>query len=156
MAFGQMQMFLAVSQALFHAWLASAQCTPHNSLAFRSPVTSATGLKAVPIFGNLTTPRGIAFDSQENLLVIERGLGVSAFSDKETECDGWFRSVIVQNANLTQGIQVDPAGEWLYVSTSGEVLRFPYNASEREVTGQPEVIVQGIPPDGGQLFKEYA
>ena len=128
---------------------ASAQCTPHNTLTFRSPVTAAAGLAATPIFANLTTPRGIAFDGHQNLLVVERGLGVTAFTENEPGCDGWFRSVVVQNANFTQGIQVDAAGGWLYVSTSGEVLKFAYDATSRQVHGTPQVIVNGIPPDGG-------
>lgn len=130
--------------------LVSAQCTPHNSLAFRSPVTPAPGLSATPIFANLTTPRGIAFDAQQNLLVIERGLGVTAFTDKQPGCDGWFRSVVLPNAALTQGIQVDGGRGLLYVSTSGEVLRYQYNSTTRTVSGEAEVIVNNIPPDGGE------
>ncbi|KIP11741.1 hypothetical protein PHLGIDRAFT_114316 [Phlebiopsis gigantea 11061_1 CR5-6] len=126
----------------------SAQCTPHNTLTFRSPVTTSAGLTATPIFANLTTPRGIAFDGYQNLLAVERGLGVTAFTENEPGCDGWFRSVVVQSANFTQGIQVDSAGGWLYVSTSGEVLRFAYDATSRQVCGTAQVIVNGIPPDG--------
>ena len=147
--------FLAIVQVVFYATLATAQCTPHNSLVFLSPVTTAPKLIATPIFADLTTPRGITFDTQQNLLVIERGLGVTAFTDKEAGCDGWFRSVVIQNINLTQGIQIDPTGQWLYVSTSGEVLRFAYDASQRTVSGQPEVIISGIPPDGGQSANFY-
>ena len=77
-------------------------------------------------------------------------LGVTAFTDKEPGCNGWFRSVVIENADLTQGIQVDPSANVLYVSTSGEVLRFSYDATSRTVTGDPQVIIDGIPPDGGE------
>lgn len=152
-----LQVFSAVGfvQLLaFYASLCGAQCTPHNSLTFLSPVTAAPGLTATPIFANLTTPRGVAFDSHQNLLVVERGIGVTAFTDKQPGCNGWFRSVVVQNANFTQGIQLDSddsdtGGGSLYVSTSGEVFRYPYDAINRQVRGEPQVIVSGIPPDGG-------
>lgn len=125
---------------------AHAQCTPHGTLAFRSPVTAAPGLAATPIFANLTTPRGITFDAAGSLLVVERGLGVTAFTPHAPACDGWFRSVVLANAALTQGIQVD--GARLYVSTSGAVLRYAYDAATRTVSGTPTVVVDGIPPDG--------
>ncbi|KAI0348128.1 hypothetical protein BDW22DRAFT_1350278 [Trametopsis cervina] len=132
--------------ALSLVYAANAQCTPHGSLAFRSPVTVAQGLSATPLSANLTTPRGITIDSLQNILVIERGVGVTAFTDQDTSCDGWLRSIVVQNADLTQGIQVD--GGSLYVSTAGEVLRYPYNPATRTSTGSPTTLISGIPPDG--------
>ncbi|EKM48709.1 uncharacterized protein PHACADRAFT_108421 [Phanerochaete carnosa HHB-10118-sp] len=137
---------LTVLQLVTSATLVHAQCTPHGALAFRSPVTTASGLATTPIFAGLVTPRGIVFDGAGALLVVERGLGVTAFVEDAPGCDGWLRSVVLQNANLTQGIQVD--GARLYVSTSGEVLRFAYDTAARRVTGEPEVIVDGVPPDG--------
>ncbi|EEB88093.1 hypothetical protein MPER_14274, partial [Moniliophthora perniciosa FA553] len=38
------------------------------------------GLTAGVVFSNLTAPRGITFDSEGNLLVVERGFGVTALS----------------------------------------------------------------------------
>ncbi|KAI0685086.1 hypothetical protein BC835DRAFT_1291082 [Cytidiella melzeri] len=131
---------------LCYSRCANAQCTPHGSLNFRSPVTVAQGLSAVVISANLTTPRGIAIDSLENILVIERGLGVTAFSEHDSTCQGWLRTVVVQNPNLTQGIQVHESS--LYVSTSGEVLKYTYNAEERTASEEPVTMINGIPPDG--------
>ncbi|KAI0094531.1 hypothetical protein BDY19DRAFT_913248 [Irpex rosettiformis] len=124
----------------------NAQCTPQGSLSFRSPVTVAQGLSATVISANLTTPRGITIDSLGNILVIERGLGVTAFTDHDTTCDGWLRSVVVQNPSLTQGIQVHD--NFLYVSTSGEVLRYTYNPEGRNISGPPVTLINNIPPDG--------
>jgi glucose/arabinose dehydrogenase len=126
---------------------ANTQCTPHGSLAFRSPVTVAHGLRASVISANLTTPRGIALDALENVLVIERGLGVTAFTEHDPSCNGWLRTIVVQNANLTQGIQVYQ--DALYVSTPGEVLKYTYDVHTRSVTGGPVTLITGIPPDGG-------
>lgn len=133
---------------------AYAQCTPRNSITFRSPVTVAQGLAATLIFNNLTTPRGITFDSHQNLLVVERGLGVTAFTSSDPSCDGWLRTVVIPNAGFTQGIQVDGAA--LYVSTSGQVLRYAYDAATRTISGSPVVIIDGIPPDGGEYQDSLA
>lgn len=128
----------------------SAQCILPGSIAFQSSVTVASGLRATLIFNNLTTPRGIAFDSEQNLLVIERGLGVAAFTYSDPSCNGWLRTVVIPNANFTQGIQIHESA--LYVSTSGQVLRYVYDAQTRTVSGSPVIIIDGIPPDGGKHF----
>lgn len=127
--------------------LIAAQCTPHNSLVFRSPVTTAQGLNAAVIAANLTTPRGIAIDSSQTILVIERGLGVTAFTENDLSCDGWLRSIVIEDAGLTQGIQVH--GRSLYVSSSAEVQRYAYDPDSRTVSGEPTILINGIPPDGG-------
>lgn len=126
----------------------AAQCQPYGTLAFRSPVAAAPGLVATALVANLTLPRGIALDRRGTVLVIERGLGVSALTENDPSCAGWLRTLVVANANLTQGIQVH--GTDLYVSTPGEVLRYAYDATTRTVAGVPVVIVTGIPPDGGE------
>lgn len=104
-------------------------------------------LSAVPISGNLTKPRGIAIDSSQTILVIERGLGVTAFTDKDSGCNGWLRSLVLQNASLTEGIQVSDHS--LYVSTAGEVLRYAYSPERRNISGPPTVLIDGIPPNRG-------
>ncbi|PSS29672.1 hypothetical protein PHLCEN_2v2820 [Hermanssonia centrifuga] len=126
--------------------LVHAQCTAHNSLAFLSPVSSAPAITATAVFSNLSSPRGIVFDSHHNLLVVERGLGITAFTSSSPTCNGWLRTVVVQNANFTQGLQVHENS--LYVSTSGEVWRYVYDPLSRTVHGGPQVVINGIPPDG--------
>jgi glucose/arabinose dehydrogenase len=142
---------LTLALALLAAGLpraARAQCFPAGSLAFRSPVTTAPGLSAQVLANNLTTPRGLALDGAGHVLLVERGLGVSAFAEGADGCAGWRRSLVVNNSAFTQGIQV--VGTALYVSTSAQVLRYEYDAATRTVaSGAPVVVVSGIPPDGG-------
>lgn len=140
---------LTLLQVLTLAARGYAQCVPHGSLAFRSLVSVTQGLDATVIAANLTTPRGITIDSLDNILVIERGLGVTAFTAHDSSCDGWLRTIVVQNPNLTQGIQVNASS--LYVSTSGEVLRYTYNAEGRNVSGTPVTLINNIPPNGGMF-----
>ncbi|KAF8148681.1 hypothetical protein B0H34DRAFT_736563 [Crassisporium funariophilum] len=120
---------------------------------FKAPVTVAPGFGAHVLFSNLTTPRGIVFDSLQNLLVVERGFGVTAFTPINTPDgagggSGWSRTVVVQNVGLTQGIMVD--GKALFVSTAGEVLVYLYDPRTKSInTNIPAYsVVTGIPADG--------
>jgi hypothetical protein len=120
-------------------------------ISFKSPVTVLAGLKANVVFSNLTTPRGITFDEQDNLLVVERGLGLSAFRPT-IDRTGWERTLVINNPNFTQGVQVD--GKVLYVSTATDALVYQYDASSRSISGGVDgkpgwTAVSGIPGDGG-------
>lgn len=124
-----------------------AQTFQPDSTDFTTPVTIAAGLSASVIFSNLTNPRGIAFDSQQNLLVVERGLGVSAFSRVLTPTAGWRRTVVVKNDQLTHGIQVN--GNTLYVSTASDVLTYNYDPLTQTASTTPGTLITGLPADGG-------
>ncbi|KDR70731.1 hypothetical protein GALMADRAFT_230016 [Galerina marginata CBS 339.88] len=117
-------------------------------VAFKSPVTVAPGFSASVLFSNLTTPRGIAFDASHNLLVVERGFGVTAFNPVSSPTPGWLRTVVIENAAFTQGIQVD--GSNLYVSTAGDALLYRYDATSKSISTlvPPRSVVTGIPADG--------
>lgn len=113
--------------------------------SFKAPVTVAPGFSAHVLFSGLTNPRGIAFDSRQNLLVVEHGVGVTAFSQVN---GGWERSTVVQNPDFNQGIQVD--GDVLYVSSPSQALAFRYNAATKSIIGSGVPVVTGLPPDGGK------
>lgn len=117
---------------------------------FLNPVVTAPGFTAQVLFSNLTTPRGITFDSAGNLLVVERGFGVTAFVEAQNRT-GWERTIVISNPNFTQGIQVD--GSNLYVSTAGEVLLYNYDPAQKSVIGNPMTIINDIPPDGGSAVR---
>ncbi|KAF8909721.1 hypothetical protein CPB84DRAFT_1765299 [Gymnopilus junonius] len=139
--------FLAFGLLSVHCACAISTFQPLGA-SFKSPVTVAPGFTANVLFSNLTTPRGITFDSKQNLLVVERGFGVTAFTLVSTPSPGWERTVVIQNPNFTQGIQVD--GSKLYVSTAGDTFLYQYDATFKSVSSQsnPITVVTGIPPDG--------
>jgi hypothetical protein len=110
-------------------------------------VTTAPGFSARVLFSNLATRRGITLDADENILVVERGFGVTAFRPVD---GGWQRTVVVANPNFTQGIQIDDG--LLYVSTASEVLVYSYDAVYQSVNSTvPRTVVTGLPPDGGMF-----
>lgn len=110
---------------------------------FKSPVTVGPNLKASVAFSNLTVPRGIAIDGRSNVLVVERGVGVTAFWSASA---GWYRKVVVTNPGLTHGIVLD--SNKLYVSTATDVYRYNYNPQTRSVIGSHTVVVNNLPGDG--------
>ncbi|KAG5642240.1 hypothetical protein DXG03_003364 [Asterophora parasitica] len=122
-----------------------------TGVPFKAPVTVAAGFVAKVAFSNLTAPRGIAFDSEQNLLVIERGFGVTAFTRVSGPSPGFERTVVVQNPDLTHGIEVD--GSTLYVSTASSVIAYEYDATTKSVSASPAspyAVVDGVPGDGGE------
>ncbi|GLB41546.1 putative pyrroloquinoline quinone binding [Lyophyllum shimeji] len=128
--------------------LGTAQFQPIG-VPFKSPVTVAPGFAAKVAFSNLTSPRGIAVDSQQNFLVVERGLGVTAFTRVTTPSVGFQRTVVIKDPSLTHGIQVD--GRALYVSNGTAVLAYDYDATTKSVStlpSYPYVAVDGLPGDG--------
>ncbi|KAJ7028394.1 soluble quino protein glucose/sorbosone dehydrogenase [Mycena alexandri] len=112
---------------------------------FQSPVTTASGFSSNVLFSNLTAPRGITLDEQENILVVERGFGVTAFNPTTA---GWERTVVITNPNFTQGIQLD--GHLLYISTASDVHVYHYNSLNKSVSNSdsPDILITGLPPDG--------
>ncbi|KAJ7084754.1 soluble quino protein glucose/sorbosone dehydrogenase [Mycena crocata] len=133
--------FFAAS--LLHLNCCGAATFQAAGVPFKSPVTTAPGFSSRVLFSNLTAPRGITLDSEENVLVVERGFGVTAFSPTT---GGWERTVVISNTGFTQGIQVD--GDLLYVSTASNVLVYTYDAPTKTVSGVPCTLVTGLPPDG--------
>ncbi|KAJ7935367.1 hypothetical protein B0H13DRAFT_525180 [Mycena leptocephala] len=132
-----------------HHWNSCSAATPQptfqaDGVPFKAPVKIAPGFSSRVLFSNLTSPRGITLDAEENILVVERGFGVTAFSPVD---GGWERAVVILNPNFTQGIQAD--GELLYVSTSSDVLVYTYDAALKSVKSNvPFSIITGLPPDG--------
>ncbi|KAF8593842.1 hypothetical protein BDV93DRAFT_194511, partial [Ceratobasidium sp. AG-I] len=55
-------------------------CQPLSSLAFAHQPAVAPGLSARVVYNNLKEPRGLRFDSDGNLLVIERNIGITALT----------------------------------------------------------------------------
>lgn len=86
----------------------AATCQPASTAAFSYPPVTATGYKATLVFGGLSTPRDVQFDDKGALLVVERGVGVSAYVERnDATCVGWERTLILPNTALTNGIFVE-------------------------------------------------
>lgn len=144
--FSTIMSFLLVPLTL--ASLCAAQTTfqPYGQ-PFKAPVVTASTLTASVLFTNLTAPRGVAVDALDNILVIERGFGVTAFSPAPNGT-GTLRNVVLSNSGVTHGIEV--SDDTLYISTATQALAFAYDASTQTVSGSGNVIVDGFPTGGGE------
>lgn len=107
--FGEMSLlnaFIFIIAALAERGLAT--CQPASTATFAYPPVAANGYNATLVFGGLSTPRDIQFDDKGTLLVVERGVGVSAYVEKnDATCVGWDRTLILPNTALTNGIFVE-------------------------------------------------
>ena len=70
---------------------------------------------------------------------------VRADGDGDGRSDGV--TTLLRRLNAPHGVWLD--GEWLYVAEEGRVFRIRYGADTRTVSGKKEILVSGIPSDGG-------
>ncbi|QRV83074.1 L-sorbosone dehydrogenase [Ceratobasidium sp. AG-Ba] len=132
-------------------------CQPLASLSFAHAPTTLPGLKAQLIYNNVSEPRGIRFDNRQNLLVVERYIGVSSLTFRnDSGCIGWEKRAVVRNETLEHGIEIGPGEgpfQYLYASSMEYVFRWKYNPATTSVVGAPVTIawnmsnVGAIPPD---------
>lgn len=69
----------------------------------------------MPVLGSLARPRGVVVDPKGNLLVLERGRGITAHKLDKDGCVSSSK-VLVEDPNLNHGIDVHPDGKTLVAS----------------------------------------
>ena len=110
----------------------------------------APGYKAQLIATNLTKPRGITFDSQGRLLVVEQQAGIASLTiqDQGNNClKVSQRSNVTVNENLTHGIAMSSDGKTLYASSILAVYSWAYDAAKSTVSGTGTDIID-VTTDG--------
>jgi glucose/arabinose dehydrogenase len=111
----------------------------------------ASGWTSRLIASNLTRPRGLIFDDEGNLLVLEQRVGIRrlAFTDGGGACLQLSQDTsVVQNVSLTHGIAFSNDGNTLFASSAEDVLAWPYDAATASVSGEPRVVVNGMSTTG--------
>ncbi|KAG9086431.1 hypothetical protein FS749_003655 [Ceratobasidium sp. UAMH 11750] len=120
-------------------------CQSLASLSFTYPPTTIAGVSARVIYKNLTGPRGMRFDANQNLLVVERNKQISALTFRnDSTCVGWEKRIVVQNTAIQHGIEIGPGkgtNQYLYASSAENVFRWEYNPATATVIGSPLTIV---------------
>ncbi|KAM5350503.1 hypothetical protein ACJ41O_007008 [Fusarium nematophilum] len=82
------------------------------------------------IASDLTRPRGILFDTEGALIVVDSGVGLVhlEFEDQGRACLRVRKqTVLLENEDLNHGIAISEDGRTLYASTSDEVYSWPYD-----------------------------
>ncbi|KAH7177180.1 soluble quino protein glucose/sorbosone dehydrogenase [Fusarium sp. MPI-SDFR-AT-0072] len=114
--------------------IASAQQCNFKTLktSYPEPVTEDRWNYSI-IANELRRPRGILFDSEGALIVIDSGNGIIHFEldDEGGTClQVKKKTTLLKKDNLNHGIALSKDGRTLYASTSDEVFAWPYDPSE--------------------------
>jgi glucose/arabinose dehydrogenase len=123
-----------------------ASCNGVANLAF--PLRTAKGWRATKVAGGLTQPRGLAFDSAGNLLVVQNGLGITAHRILRNGCLEPLSKTVIAQRNLNHGIVFSQDGKILYASSATSVFAWTYDVSTMSVSGNATTIVTGMDSKG--------
>ena len=130
------------SLAILFATGCVAQSCPSPSGSIQPSVAQGYELKVVAT--GLSKPRGIAFDSQGHLLVVQAGSG-DLTSHVITESNGCVTAtdstVVVSGLELNHGIQIN--GTTLFASDSDKAYSWNYNPAARTTSNQ-QVLISGM------------
>lgn len=113
----------------------------------------APGWQVNVVASGLSEPRGIVFDGEGNLLVVQQGRGVSRLrlTDDEGGCvrvSGQVEDIIADD-DFNHGIDLSADGQTLYASTPEAVYAWDYSASQgRNTSGPREIIGEMGDTDG--------
>ncbi|KAH7096096.1 soluble quino protein glucose dehydrogenase [Auriculariales sp. MPI-PUGE-AT-0066] len=117
-------------------------------------LNTADGLEAHGFASNLTTPRHLTFDNAGNLLVVESGKGITAFTLNE-DGSAASRQALLSLTDLNTGIALSEDGTTLFASSSNYAWSWDYDASTFTLSNQ-KVIVRVFnwtaTPEGGYNY----
>jgi hypothetical protein len=92
---------------------ATGVCTSGGTPAPRYPLNVASGWRVGAVLSGLRSPRGITMDKEGHLLIVQRGLGISAHTLGPDGCITATK-LVVNQTDLNHGIEVSPDGAILY------------------------------------------
>ncbi|KAF2425504.1 soluble quino protein glucose dehydrogenase, partial [Tothia fuscella] len=124
----------------------------------------AEGFSSYLLATNLTSPRGLVFDFEGNLLISQR---VTKGNPRENgifglrlKDEGGCVSVVSKelvaphpngavNEPLNHGLTLSPDGKTLYASSMTHVYAWSYDSKSMKTTGEPKSIITGFGKPGG-------
>ncbi|KAL6708481.1 hypothetical protein ACN47E_002744 [Coniothyrium glycines] len=116
----------------------------------------APGFRVQVVANGLTAPRGIAFDSEGGLLVVERQRGIVRLRlTGDGACvrvDGAAERV-VENDSLNHGIAISQDGRTLYGSSHSNVYAWDYDGSQGRTTSDSRDIIEGMGEAQGHVTR---
>ncbi|KAK4145282.1 soluble quino protein glucose/sorbosone dehydrogenase [Dichotomopilus funicola] len=117
-----------------------------------SPPVVAKGWKAQLIATNLSSPRGIKFDSSGGLLVVEAQAGLRrlVFDDNGGTCLSVKESTpVIDDNELNHSLELSADGKTLYVSSTENVDQYSYDAETGTVGSLTRIISNMTNPNFG-------
>lgn len=113
--------------------------------SYDAPVVGS-GWTAQLIAQGLQSPRSLVFDTNGALIVVQKGAGLlhMTLDDLGGTCLVVNQTkTLVDNSDLNHAVQLSADGATLYASTSTDVYRWSYNASEATV-GDNQTLVTNM------------
>lgn len=123
-------------------------CSNSKEVDYQSPV-AADGWSYRLIADDFRRPRGIVFDDDGHLLVVDSGVGivrVQLKDDGETCISVEDKTTIVEDDELNHGLALSSDGNWLYASTVENVYRWQYSPSDSP--GNRQTIINNMTNSG--------
>ena len=121
----------------------STTLTPTNSIK----PSVASGYQAALVATGVSNPRGIAFDSSGNLLVIQSGSGIASLQlqdDGGTCVSVKSQKVVLEAKALNHGLALSQDGKTLYASTPEAAYSWDYDPVASTVSSTNQTIVNGM------------
>ncbi|KAK5658626.1 hypothetical protein OQA88_2019 [Cercophora sp. LCS_1] len=119
---------------------------PGVTASTRYQLSVADGWKYTLIATGLSKPRGLVFDTEGHLLVIQAGLGLTVHTIGANGCIASSKTLIQNNA-LNHGLALSPDGKTVYVSAAPTAWSYSYDAQAMTISNQ-QVVVKGMNPSG--------
>lgn len=138
--------FLLKLAATQSSSIASASCSSTLTASHAAP-SVASGYVARLVANNLTSPRGIKFDSQGALLVVEADSGITALRlhDGGNDClSVASRRTVINDTTLNHGIEISTNGTTLYASSPEAVYNWGYDPTRQTNTSAPRTLVANM------------
>lgn len=98
---------------------------------------------------NLPGPRLMALTKKGDILVsLTRNNQIILIpaSDSTPQAKPGTPILLLEGLNHPHGLAID--GGWLYIAEQTQIVRYPFDAKNRTITGKPEVLLKNIPSGG--------
>ncbi|PVH93956.1 Auxilliary activities family 12 protein [Periconia macrospinosa] len=132
---------------------ATASATPcSTTIALQSSATPsvAAGWQAAVVANSLTSPRGIKFDSQGGLLVVEQEKGIVRLTfSGEGSCarSNGSAQLVIDDPSLNHGLELSEDGRTLYASSEESVFAWQYDPTTGRNTSGPRTLINRMTGD---------
>ena len=115
-----------------------AQCQSSNSLTWKHEPRFVDGIHGTVIYNGLNSPRGLRYDGDGHLLVVEPEKGIAALSENSDGCSGWTKKALVEDGTLNHGIAIN--GTALYASAPDYVYSWTYDPQALTVSNKQTIV----------------
>ncbi|PPQ71370.1 hypothetical protein CVT24_011756 [Panaeolus cyanescens] len=99
----------------------------------------ASGWRVMPVLGRLRSPRGLTLDSRGNLIVLQRGIGVTGHT---LDVDGCVTSskTIIADSSLNHAVEFSVDGTKIFASSSDIAWSWTYDAASMTASDRRTLI----------------